>query len=133
MPRAKKKPPVLDAPQASHGERKELSQLQREAPTPNSGPSPAAGPVGAPPSPPLGGGAAQVLAQAQSQLPPRGLGLAEPSVRPGEPITAGAPIGAGPGPVRQPNKTARYLQHLAALTDDPYLNRMAHKATMKGI
>jgi hypothetical protein len=134
MPRAKKSP-KLDAPQDSHGERAELSRLQEQAPT---GPAGSAAPPPASATPSAAGSSsprdpAQVLRMAQSQMPARGLGLGDPSTRPTEPVTAGAPIGPGPGPQGTPGKAAKILGRMAAMSDDPKLTELARRAAMKGL
>lgn len=68
---------------------------QQAMPLPQTQSASAAPPV--PASPGGGGALAQALAQAQAMAPPQG-GLLAPSNRPSEPVTAGLPIGPGPGP-----------------------------------
>ncbi len=53
----------------------------------------------APPAPPAGGGPPAQGTPAPQGPPPGGVGaFGRPTDRPGEPITAGLPTGAGPGP-----------------------------------
>jgi len=82
--------PAQVAPGGTYGTRQQLEAAQRNIPLP--GPAaqnvpPPAGPVPQP-TQPAGGGA--------PPMPP--LDFARQSERPNEPITAGMPIGAGPGP-----------------------------------
>lgn len=101
--------PVRVAPSATYGQGVAQQQAQRAVPLPAQAPAPAAAPSGGPvssqPGPPL--------------VTPGSLGaLNAPSVRPNEPLTAGLPTGAGPGP--------EALNGIAT-TQDPTL------ATLKGI
>ena len=120
MPRAKK-PQV--APGETYGKGQELEQLAASAP--------AAGPSQMDPA------MLQELANAGARQmdpgPPGGL-LPQPSARPNEPITAGMPMGAGPGPEAIPqmrmaqNKTVAQLSQAAQMTGNPRLAEMARRA-----
>ena len=90
--------PVTTAPGQEYGQRSQQQAAQRSvpmAPPPQAGPAAAPGAPSAPqpsaePPPPIVNGAGQGNA---------GLGLwTHPTERPDEPITAGLPTGAGPGP-----------------------------------
>jgi len=136
MPRARKKPPVLDAPQASHGERAALLEAQRQMPVPTdkliqsaSQPPPQGGNRAVPP----GLGAEQVLRLAATQLPVRGPGLGEPTARPDEPITSGSPSGPGPGPRVMQNNVANILSMIASRVDSPSVNALAQRAAELGL
>ena len=109
MPRAKKAPatqPVKVAKGQPYG----LAQMQREQQ--QKIPLPQAPRVGAVPTPrPLTGGG-----PLPGSLPP----LNAPTQRPGEPVMAGAPMGAGPGPEAlgmRPNDSVDVLRGL--LLEDP--------------
>jgi hypothetical protein len=124
--------PKIDGPQDAHGERGALNELQAAVPPGRPAP-PQAGPApGAPPGAP-GGGIEAAMQLAQTQMPQRGPSLGEVSGRPGEPITTGAPIGAGAGPTRAQGRTALVLGRIAAMTDDPALIQIAQRASRKGL
>ena len=136
MPRAKSKPPVLDAPQASHGERAELLRAQRQAAPPPGAPpagAPQPGGTGAPPQPRPPSGPQDIIRMAQTQMPGRGPGLGDPTMRPDEPITSGIAAGPGRGPVRAKTRAAQVLGRLAAMSDDRQLTQLAMKAEIKGL
>jgi hypothetical protein len=100
MPRKSKKPPVAENTGAvPYGQGQALADAQRQIPL---GPPPGASPApagAAPPAAPTGGGGmAEAIAAAGLMAPPAPGGLAAPSARADEPITAGLPIGAGAGP-----------------------------------
>lgn len=90
MPRKARRP---DAPKVAsgqaYGQRQAQEQVLSTIPSQGGGGGP------------LRGGSvdpAATLAAAQQFQPPPVTGMGEPSERPGEPVTAGLPIGAGPGP-----------------------------------
>ena len=93
--------PNVEAPAQVYGERQAQQAAQRAVPVaaPPSGPTPSPAPGGAaptpPPGPPTGG-------PPPAGLPPvSGPGILpflHPTNRPNEPLTAGLPTGAGPGP-----------------------------------
>lgn len=64
--------------------------------------------------------------------------LAGPTARPDEPITAGAPVGAGPGPEilpsapQAPDDTAALLRQIAVLNPDPDLIRIVQFLDSEG-
>lgn len=70
--------PVKTAPGQPYGQAGAQAQAQRALPLPA--------------TPPV-----QAAAPSTQSGPPPGM-LAQPTARPGEPVTAGLPIGAGPGP-----------------------------------
>lgn len=72
--------PVRTVPGQAYGAQTAQADAQRVVPLPSS-----AAPHPAP------------MARAAPAIPPEGL-LSAPTTRPGEPVTAGLPIGAGPGP-----------------------------------
>jgi hypothetical protein len=71
---------VESAPGQVYGQRTAQEQAQRAIPLPQGAATPTQAPP--PPAPP----------------PPGSLGFTEPTSMPDEPLTAGLPIGAGPGP-----------------------------------
>lgn len=91
---------IRTLPDAAYGEAKEFNELQKQAPLANV-PQPGPGGAAAPqPNPnPLA-----------SVVP-----LSAPTQRPDEPVTAGAPLGPGPGPeVMGPAMAARTAQYQSA-------------------
>lgn len=116
--------PKINTRQDSHGERGALNDLQAAVPPGRPAPPQAA---------PQGGGPGAALAAAQGQMPQRGPGLGELSARPSEPISTGDPVGPGAGPSRRPGRTAKYLERIAAISDDPGLIQIAQRAQMKGL
>lgn len=64
--------------------------------------------------------------------------LAGPTARPEEPITTGAPVGAGPGPEilptapQAPDETATLLRQLAVMNPDPDLVRIVQFLDAEG-
>ena len=98
--------PVREVPAAYYGERQEMRDIQGGAQMAQ-GSMPAGSPTMpsngmTPPSAPVSPG--------QGITP-----LTDPTERPDEPITAGAPLGAGPGPTPQPNEAANLLPYLPVL------------------
>lgn len=75
---------------------------------------------------------AAAIAAARRMRPPQP--LTGPSRRPMEPITAGMPMGAGPGPevLRTGDRTVRTLRLLADVTGDPSFAELADKASLRG-
>jgi len=113
---------IRELPDAAYGEAKEFNDLQKQAPlenVPQTSMTPQGGPSGAGPAMPL-----------SSVVP-----LSAPTQRPDEPVTAGAALGAGPGPEAlgpaQTMRTAQYqsasdlLSQLAAGSDSPDLRALA--------
>lgn len=117
MPRARKPPDV--APGQTYGDRQAMEQM-----------------VDAGPPLPTGDDLHNHAVQGASQMapPPPGGILGGPSIRPNEPVTAGADRGPGPGPeVLNPlpvkeRQTVRLLQQAAAATNNPKLAEMARRA-----
>lgn len=158
MPRPKKRVPDQEgAPAARYPNRTDLA-AENAAPTqpirvPTGGPYgtgvaleeaqrafPLPQPPDAPPASSVGAGVERLPGTltptaAQGYTPPDlGLG-SRPTDRPGEPITAGLPIGAGPGP--SPNAggnfgAAALLRVLARATQDPLLIALAREAEDQG-
>lgn len=75
---------------------------------------------------------------ASPAMPMPSMQLGGPTSRPNEPVTAGAPIGAGPGPEvlptapQAPDETATFLRQLAALNADPDLIRIVNFLDAEG-
>lgn len=72
------------------------------------------------------------LAAAQKMRPPSS--LYAPSERPSEPLTAGLPIGAGPGPevIRTGDRVARTFRLMADVTGNPRFEELADLAARQG-
>lgn len=83
----------------------------------------AALPMGAPAAPPAGGGAPSPF----TQLVP----LDAPTQRPDEPVTAGSPSGAGPGPATPPpaQTTQQLVVQLAEANPSPELAQLLDYVT----
>ena len=98
----------LTATGGAYGERKAIEELQSAAPM--------VAPAAARPS----------------------LNLSGPSARPSEPVTAGAPFGAGAGPEvlptapQAPDETAALVRQLASIWPDPALLRMVEQLKAEG-
>ena len=108
--------PVREVPAAYYGERQEMRDIQGGAQMAQ-GSMPAGSPVmpsngSTPPSAPVSPG--------QGVTP-----LTDPTERPDEPITAGAPLGAGPGPTPQPISSPDDVQKIL-----PYLPIIEARANM---
>lgn len=112
-----------------------LADAQREMPVPNgpgAAPSAPARPAGPPPAGPTGGGGmADAIAAAALMAPPAPGGLAAPTNRPDEPVTAGLPIGPGPGPgalgvplVPEEDETLKTLMLVFQRSGDPEVGRL---------
>lgn len=104
-------------------------QLQQAAPTPTPA---AAAPAGAAaPMPSRAQRYEQALAAAAQLKGQAGI-LGEPTARPNEPVTAGLPVGPGPGPevltMPRGNPTGNLMRRLAAATGDSYLRELADRA-----
>lgn len=125
------KQPIRVANGGGYGERTASIEQQQgaplaEAPGPPNPPAPstlaeAMGGGGAPSGPPAEGG---------FQRPPL-TGFTAPSERPGEPVTAGAPMGAGPGPSwddrgPQPRQLSQALAPFFAEDDTDTLRMLAY-------
>lgn len=133
MPRVRKpspgaaSPPVINSePGRPYGAAKELQEIERGMP-PDGGVPQAADVQTRPPSP---GAALQAAAGHQMPAPSP---LSQKSLRPGEPVTSGLSIGAGPGPEVLVNNRARarrteVLEALAADIGSPRLQKLAERA-----
>ncbi len=91
MPRKRKSDmtqPIQAPTGRAYGARQQLVDAQRAVPLPEQAPAPAAQDAN-----PF---AAAMQAAQDYQM--GGPSLAGPTMRPGEPVTAGSPLGAGPGP-----------------------------------
>ncbi len=84
--------PVKVADGGEYGSRKMLAQAQQVVPLPQQPPIPAAG------GPPSAAGGAAPPPAPQPGLTPGELDFERASERPDEPVTAGLPVGPGPGP-----------------------------------
>lgn len=80
---------IRSLPQAGYGENKAFTDLQRQAPVPATGPVAPAQPGG-----PGGPGGPAPMPDRSGEVTP----FSAPTARPDEPVTAGVPIGPGPGP-----------------------------------
>lgn len=78
--------PIRTAPGQQYG----MAQMQREAQ--------AIVPVAGTPVAPAGAAAQAPAERPALPVQPGSLGFTDPSTRPDEPVTAGLPVGAGPGP-----------------------------------
>jgi hypothetical protein len=116
MPRARRTQPVEAPTGRAYGERQALEQSQRDLPLPQQAPPPA--PAATPMRDP---------AQALAEFPFPEPMLPGPTARPHEPITAGLPVGPGPGPEAAggPAPVAQAYRDLAAQTKDPDLAYLA--------
>lgn len=105
-----------------YGEAQRQTEQLRAAPLEVDGAAAAAAVASSPPP-------QAMLDAAQSfQLP--NTSLTAPTERPNEPITAGLPLGAGPGPeaVTAPSPTKRVLDIIAEQTGDPYIQQLLDRA-----
>lgn len=147
MPRkgkgSKRQPTLSGAPaqapvgpvDSTYGEGERAIESQRRTPLPNySGPPAASGPAGAGPStPPQQGGLEAAMAAAAGMAPPTNA-LTSPTMRPGEPVTAGLRLGAGPGPevLSSGDRAVRTLRMLADVTADAGFAHLAELAAQRG-
>ena len=123
----------------AYGAHKETITAQKAIPLPATAPPVPAPPVPSGPGPatgpPQGGGFAAALAAAQGMSAVSG-GLTGPTMRPGEPVTAGLPSGAGPGPevlaTHEPG-VADVYRRLAIATGDPDMALLADLAAGYGL
>lgn len=116
---------IRQLPDAAYGEAKEFNDLQKQAPLDN---VPAQDRGAAAPAQDAG---PQPASMPLSNVIP----LNAPTQRPDEPVTAGAPLGPGPGPEvmgpAQSMRTAQYqsasdlLSNIAAGSDNPDLQALA--------
>lgn len=125
-------------PGQTYGEGERQLESQRRMPLPSGSPpipgatggAGGAGPAGPAPAPqmPMAQKMARAL-QAMEAMNPGG-NLYQPTQRPSEPITAGMPMGAGPGPeaLSTGDRTTRTLQLLADVTGDPRFAQLADRA-----
>ena len=93
--------PVSAVPGQGYGVAADQQEAQRIAPMSGGGTAPPAGPGGPQSSPPSGGPPGPNELQAMSDAyngPGTSLALNRPTERPNEPVTAGLPVGPGPGP-----------------------------------
>lgn len=139
MPRAKKRPPpVPNVPTGlPYGQAQELERQRAALPAATTNPSTAAGgPPAAPPVDPrqrMQAVADQAVAAMQQRQYPGPI-LTRPSARTDEPVTAGLPVGAGPGPeaLGAPRgRVADELARIARLTGDPVMAQYAEDAAAR--
>jgi len=136
MPRRAKSP----APSDQYGSRKKLeaavagglAQGGALGPAPQ---QPAGVPVPRPAPKGQGFITPELLDAARRGPSPNRIPLSAPSQRPDEPVTAGVPIGPGPGPRRPPvqttlsnNNTIAFLRRMADATGDPMYEHLYQKA-----
>lgn len=148
MPR-KAKPTISGAPPQpvgpvagqNYGAGAQQMALQQAMPAPNERaqsmePAPTAPAIGGTPAsaPPPESEAERymrMLDAAKAATPSTGL-LTQPTARPDEPVTAGLPIGAGPGPeilqARTSTPAGDLLRRLSSATGDPSFAELARKA-----
>ncbi len=114
--------PVMVASGQAYGQRQAQVEAQQAVPLP----------ALAQPQP---GGWQQALTAAQQMVPP-GQGFAAPTARPGEPITAGLAVGAGPGPEILPSyrpSKGDIFRQLHDATGDPQFGQLAVLADEMGL
>lgn len=129
MPRKRK--PEVPAGQP-YGQRKRLEDAIASAPTAAPTPAQPQAPVAAAAGPSI----QDLIAQAQMGPPPVQGGLFGPSTNPTQPVTAGAPVGAGPSMVptmRRRDVTAEILDELARATGDSLIADLAGVARRRMI
>lgn len=136
MPRVRQQTPKAPNDQA-YGKRNEQTEAQAALPIPDR--TPVTAPAGAPAPPgPQEAGPGGALGAALNFQPPALGPLDAPTMRPGEPVTAGAPIGAGPGPEalgfapKPPSATLQTLEILAANSSNPAILRLLENARRRG-
>ena len=128
MPRKRKvavTQPIQAPSGLPYGQRAQLEDAQRQVPLPNQAPPPPA----ANPDP-----FAAALSAAERHPMPGG-GLDGPTMRPSEPVTAGSPLGLGPGPEAlgvSPSIASSFRQ-LGAELDDPTLAGFASLVEQLGL
>ncbi|MBM4407746.1 MAG: hypothetical protein FJ038_03895 [Chloroflexi bacterium] len=115
------KQPVRVPTGQPYGQAQALEQSQQAAPLPQ-----------APPPPPGRYIEGTRTPQAAVAYRPPNLGLNGPTTRPDEPITAGVPVGPGPGPHREYFSTAAMYRVLARATGNPAMSRLADLAEIQG-
>ena len=129
-----------------YGEAKEQSDLQRSMPSPNVradlaaeqprpqpmvAPQPTAGGAGAPNPLQQPASPADLGAIAQAMRGQVGL-FNRPTARPQEPVTAGLPVGPGPGPealqMRRGSPVGEIMREVARASGDPFLAELAARS-----
>ena len=129
MPRARKVSPTEVPAGQPYGDRQRLEQSQVVAPPQNV-------PVPMPRPQQTGPSREEILSRAVAGPSPSSVGIAGPTARPGEPITAGANYGPGPGNealmlTRKRSFTADGLERIARATGDEMIMRLAQRARMQ--
>lgn len=128
MPRTRQYQPPQAAAAQAYGQKGEQLEAQRQMPLPQADPGQ--------PEPPPGPGSPVDALTAAAGFQPDVVPLSAASLRSGEPVTAGLPVGAGPGPEALPgslfpqrtNAAIEQLQLLADITGDPYLASLLERA-----
>lgn len=101
-----------------YGEAQKIEQAQRDVPLPQ---APQVDPIAA---------ATEAAAPIDFGLG----GLFAETQRPEEPVTAGLPVGPGPGPVDVPqSRLAMTLDRVAEATGDPWVAQLAQRARNRGL
>lgn len=112
--------PVQVASGQAYGDAKALTEAQQAAPLPQSDPL-----------------AAALARLGEMPAPLPGVGMGGPSGFANEPVTAGLPIGPGPGPeilgVGPRRDVADTLMRLAGISGDPALLALAQRAAQEGV
>lgn len=135
MPRARKVSQTEIPSGQPYGDRQRLEQAMAEA---QMAASPEGVPIPQAPQPQATPPWEQILSSAVQGPTPLPGGLAAPTQRPGEPLTAGAPFGPGGGPEVSPmgqrkNLTAQALQRIGEATGDEAIMRLAMIASRRGM
>jgi hypothetical protein len=125
---------IASVPGQRYGEGVAQQAMQRQMPAPDnrapgqgSAASAASFPSNAPVDPvPMSAMEAAQMLQGRAGL------LRAPTVRPDEPVTAGLPVGPGPGPemlgrIPMENPTGKFFRELAKATGNPYYAELAAK------
>jgi hypothetical protein len=110
-----------------YGDAKALGEAQAQLPLADNKPEV--------PNVAAGRGLADILGSAQAGPTPVAGGLARPSNRPNEPVTAGMRRGLGPGPealkVHINDPATDVLEMIASTTGDPIIASMARRARQR--
>lgn len=126
---------MKNMPDAKYGENRDYVAQQQGAPLAKAAgpPAPSSVPVPGPrqtPAQPDNSGAQQQL--------PEITGFSAPSARPNEPVTAGSPLGPGPGPIQDavdvaPAQLSSALERYVAGDDTGYLRLLINDLAEWGI
>jgi hypothetical protein len=129
--------PIQTATGGPYGQATQLADAQRAVPLPAAPGIPAPSPGGPSAATPAAGGWQQILDMLAAHPPPAVAPLSGPSMRPGEPSTAGMSSGPGPGPEilagrGAPVKPSQWFRTLYEQTGDPVFKEQAEKAYGRG-